>query len=380
MNYLSQIFCGFQAPLFVAISLLGIGFLITFHELGHFLFCKLFNIKTPSFSIGFGPKLLEKKIGETTFSLSAIPMGGYVEIAGAAEPGQGDQSHANSRAHDSFAVKPYYQKMFVIFGGITFNLFFALFALSCLYYFGMPQSPLLALKHGKTILNNITPGSPAEKAGLKSQDKIISINNNNLNNSITNLLASVAKLPNQEAEFLIERNGQTQNIKVLIGEQQRGSKKVGYLGVDFVIEDLKNLGLISSIKSGISLTWFLVTQTFMSFKNMLASKSADGVSGPIGVVSNMFTACKHGLGQFLLILAMISIGLAVLNLIPIPILDGGQALIYTIEALIRRELPENLKYYVQLSCWLAFIALFLFISYKDLLALLKPYLTKFMGQ
>ena len=380
MNVFSQIFCNLQAPLFVAISLLGIGFLITFHELGHFLFCKLFNIRTPSFSIGFGPKLIEKKVGDTVFSLSAIPMGGYVEIAGAAEPGQGEQSHADSKDHDSFAVKPYYQKMLVISGGILFNLFFAFFALSAVYYFGMPQNSMLMLRHGKPVIDTIKQDSPAQKSGLQTKDRIISINNTNLDNNIINLLESIAKLPNQEVDFLIERDGQEQNIKVLVGEQQRGSAKVGYLGVGFEIENLQNLGLIKSIQEGFNSTLFFVNQTILSFTHMLASKSADGVSGPIGVVSHIFTACKTGLTQFLLILSMISVGLAVMNLIPIPILDGGQALIYTIEALIRRELPANLKYYVQLSCWLAFIALFLFISYKDLVALLKPYLGKFLGQ
>src|SRR5579872_2199524 len=88
--FISQNICFFVAGLF------GVGFIIGFHELGHFLFCKLFNIRTPSFSIGFGPKLISKKIGETEFSLSAIPLGGYVEIAGAAEVGQGEQKDAQA--------------------------------------------------------------------------------------------------------------------------------------------------------------------------------------------------------------------------------------------------------------------------------------------
>src|SRR5437762_13928879 len=103
----------FQNIFFILIGCFGMGFLVGFHEFGHFLFAKLFKIRTPSFSIGFGPKIINKKIGETEFSLSAIPFGGYVEIAGAAEVGQGDQNEAYAKDEGSFAVKPYYQKLLV---------------------------------------------------------------------------------------------------------------------------------------------------------------------------------------------------------------------------------------------------------------------------
>src|SRR5438876_2487139 len=92
------------------IALLGIGFIIAFHEFGHFLFCKLFNIRTPSFSVGFGPRLISKRIWDTEFSLSLMPIGGYVEIAGAQEVGQGEQLEAASTDEHSFKTKPWYQK------------------------------------------------------------------------------------------------------------------------------------------------------------------------------------------------------------------------------------------------------------------------------
>ena len=128
-------------PFFIAGGL-GFGFLVGFHELGHFLFCKLFGVKTPSFSIGFGPQLLKKKIGDTVFTLSAIPFGGYVEIAGSEEPGQGEQKESKSLAPDSFAVKPYYQKMLIIAGGILFNLIFAYAAVILVMAIGAPETPL----------------------------------------------------------------------------------------------------------------------------------------------------------------------------------------------------------------------------------------------
>ena len=121
MDILSYITLSSHKIFIVFLGLLGLGFLIGLHELGHFLFCKLFRVSTPSFSIGFGPRIFSKKIGETTFSLSAIPVGGYVEIAGMAEVAQGEQKEASRKDEYSFASKPYYQKVLIMSGGILFN-------------------------------------------------------------------------------------------------------------------------------------------------------------------------------------------------------------------------------------------------------------------
>src|SRR5688572_16061618 len=104
--------------LFGLAALLGISFIIALHEMGHFLFCKLFKVSTPSFSIGFGPRLISKKVGTTDFIISAIPLGGYVEIAGNAEVGQGNQQEAARLDEYSFSVKPWYQKFLIMIGGI----------------------------------------------------------------------------------------------------------------------------------------------------------------------------------------------------------------------------------------------------------------------
>ena len=156
--------------LMFGVAIAGLGFLIAIHEMGHFLFAKLFGISTPTFSIGFGPQLISKKIGETTFSLSAIPLGGYVEIAGLAEVGQGEQGEAGRTDKRSFASKPYWQKMLVMLGGIGVNLGFAYVACIGLSFV---QSPLVtpaqlhvapassSLSHYKTHWQKQTTNSPS---------------------------------------------------------------------------------------------------------------------------------------------------------------------------------------------------------------------------
>ena len=139
------IFCTTKLIPFVY-ALIGFGLLISIHELGHFIFCKIFKIHTPTFSIGMGPTIFQKQIGTTLFKLSAIPFGGYVEIAGMAEVGQGEQKHAKDTSPNSFCNKSYWQKFLVLMGGIIFNLFFAYLTFSILLITGMPQAKEMSIK------------------------------------------------------------------------------------------------------------------------------------------------------------------------------------------------------------------------------------------
>lgn len=215
-----------QSAFHIMVGVMGIGFLIGFHELGHFLFCKMFNIRTPSFSIGMGPRILTKKIGETEFALSLLPLGGYVEIAGSAEVGQGDQKDAHSTDERSFAVKPYYQKMLVMAGGIFFNLLFAYFALAALYFVGMPRTSFLYPFGASTVISTIEPESPAALQNLQPGDKILSINNQPVADA-ADVITLLKDLPDTPARFTLERNGQTQELNITIGSQEIAGALVG---------------------------------------------------------------------------------------------------------------------------------------------------------
>jgi regulator of sigma E protease len=154
MNLLLIVFFTKLLPLFYA--LVGFGLLITIHEVGHFLFCKLFKIHTPTFSIGMGTTLYQRQLGKTNFRLALIPIGGYVEIAGMAEVGQGEQAHAEASGPGSFRSKPYWQRFLVLIGGILFNLIFAYGVFSSLYVVGMPIRKEVKLVVSKARVENTT--------------------------------------------------------------------------------------------------------------------------------------------------------------------------------------------------------------------------------
>ena len=187
-NALFLIFSTKFLPL--AFAIIGFGLLITIHEFGHFIFCKIFKIHTPTFSIGMGPKILEHKFGQTNFRLSMIPVGGYVEIAGLSEIGQGEQDHAQLKGENSFTQKPYWKKFFVLSGGVLFNLIFAYLVYSILFMVGIPK---------KTTSLSISTKISQElelKTGLKSKDIIITINDNRVSNNPSLFLKSIKKLIN----------------------------------------------------------------------------------------------------------------------------------------------------------------------------------------
>jgi regulator of sigma E protease len=353
-----------QNFMFILAGIIGIGFCIGFHELGHYLFCKLFDVRTPSFSIGFGPSLWKKKIGETQFSLSAIPLGGYVEIAGAAEVGQGDQKDAHSKDKRSFAVKPYWQKLLVMLGGIIFNLMFAYFALILLHLIGMPKNI--------PVIKTVADQSIAQKLDLQPQDRITAVNGQEINQDLSKLYTAL--LSGQETTLTITRNDQIMTIPVAAGTSPDN------LGITFVSVKNKGLSLVESVKKGITLTNKYIIGTAMSLKSMFAKRDINGVQGPLGIIQIISNGIRESFSLFLLLLALISVSLAVMNLIPLPILDGGQILFYTIEAIIRRPIPVKIKEYIHMGSWILILGLIVWISIQDVWRMAKPLVTKFTGK
>jgi regulator of sigma E protease len=339
---------------FIFIGFLGVGFLIAFHEFGHFIFCKIFNIATPSFSVGMGPHLFSKRIGETNFSLSAIPFGGYVEIK-TEDDGTGRER--------SFTQKPYYQKMLVIAGGIFFNIIFAYFSLSLLYFVGMPKSALLHPKTASATIGAVETSSPAEKAGLRVGDTIVSFNGISIENDPTELIKFIKENPESSAQVSIKREGIIEKLDIMIGKREFQDKTIGFLGVDFQVP---RYDLLRSITLGIQSTHMIISQVWTTFKSIFAKGTIENIGGPVMVISQTIKAAGQGWKIFLLLLAFISVNLAVLNVIPLPILDGGQALFYTLEAVLRRPLPDYVKIYIGYTCWFIMIALALFLSFKDI--------------
>lgn len=351
---------------FIPLTYAFIGFclLIVVHELGHFLFAKLFGIHTPTFSIGMGPKIFEKKIGKTNFCLSLLPLGGYVEIAGNAEVGQGDQSQAHSMAEDSFATKPYWQKLLVMFGGILFNLGFAYITMSAILFFGLPKS--------EVFICSLEKNTPCSQADLLPKDRILSWNDTDLEsdpNLLSQEIHNVKQGKTSSVTLTILRNSSRHTTQIDVPKADQSDTTQPKLGIEFEMlpsqTEVEKLSLWQAIREGTQRTNELIVKTVNGILGLFKKGSLKDGAGPIMIIAHSAKLASQSFAYLLWFLVFISINLAIINLIPVPVMDGGQIMFITIEALIRRPLPDRIKNSISMASAVMLLILFVIFSYND---------------
>lgn len=325
-------------------AILILGILIFVHELGHFLIAKLCRVGVIEFAIGFGPKLFQKKIGETTYGIRAIPLGGFVRMMGESREEDAELQNPEDRSK-SFSQKGFFSKFAVVFAGPFFNLAFAFLVAMAAYLSYGASEPSNEPKIGDVI-----PGLPAEKAGLKPNDLIKTINGAPVTNW-EEFAKVVFESKGKPISLDIERDGAP--IKIEVSGQQEKIEEAIIRG-DSEISDKYKIGVIASFhrvpvtlseaaaNAGLQILAITVT-TWRGLKGMIQGLiSADQIAGPLFIVSEAARSAKRGFEYVLDFMVFLSVSLALLNLLPIPILDGGHLLVFTIEALIRR--PIGLKF------------------------------------
>ena len=342
-------------------SLLGISFIISFHELGHFLFLKLFKVYTPTFSLGIGPKIFSKKIGNTDFCLSAIPFGGYVEY--------GDLPEEENAKHGyiSFAKIAYWKKVCVMLGGILFNLIFAYATFSLLFLIGTPQTPILPSKFSTTKIKMVSPSSPYNNI-LHVDDTILAINDQK-SLSAAKLESIFGALPIGSKIKLHIKNSENLDTEVTLEKYQDARSTIEQsLGIMLVKQQPNSF--IQGIKWGIWLTNWYIGLIFNQITGAISSRNATEFSGPIKAIAISSQTAQKSFIFFLFLLAIISINLALVNLLPLPIFDGGQFVIFTTEAIIGKKLSDKAIEIIHVSSWILMASLFVIFSISDIVSLL----------
>ena len=231
-----------------------------------------------------------------------------------------------------------------------------------LYFWGMPKSPILYHYSASTTVDTVLPDTPAAKSSLAPSDTIISINNTPVHNA-QDVLELIKTLPNAQAKFLVERNHEQKTLDVMIGSKECNGTSVGFLGIDFVVP---RYDFFTSIKKSIGATHYIIYQVSKAFKGIFVERKFNNLGGPFMIIHQTIKGAEQGFSMLILILAFISINLAFINIFPLPILDGGQALYYTIEALIRRPLPDRVREYVHYASWLLVLLLVIYLTFKDI--------------
>lgn len=360
-------------------GLLVFGVIVFIHELGHYLAARWRGIKVDVFSIGFGPALCSwhDRVG-TRWQLSLLPLGGYVKLYGfEKKPGAQDDVTANTRTEGeidrinvlgvdisgaesgSFHNQPLLSRILVTVMGPAFNIGLTILLfiiLLCLY--GQPEI--------RPDISAVMPGSPADKAGLHIGDALQSVDGQKIL-GVPDFQAQIASHPAQNVQLGFTRQGQTMTLPVMLGSVQAGGKVIGQLGVGFSVVQSGKLPLYRAVPQAFAQTWAMTGQIFEGVWQIISGqRSARQLTGTIGIIHMSGQAASYGLASLLSFIAMLSLNLGLVNLLPIPMLDGGHLLFYAAEAIRGRPLPEKAQNYALQAGVLFVVFLFLFSSYNDL--------------
>jgi regulator of sigma E protease len=345
-----------------AIILLGI--IIFIHELGHFLFAKIMGIRVLKFSLGFGPKLIGKKYGDTEYLISSIPLGGYVKMLGET-PGEELKDEEKQYAYN---YQPVWKRFIVVFAGPVFNLLFAAIIFFLVFLNGFP---VLVPEIGEVM-----SGTPSEKAGLLKGDKIVEINGDAIHqwDEMTDI---IHKNPGKTLNLMIRRDGsafqvsitpEKKNVKNIFGEE----KEVGLIGIKPSGSTfIKRENIATAFTDSIVRTWEISVLTVVSIAKLIQRViPMDTIGGPILIVQMAGEQASKGFLNFFIFMAIINVNLGVLNLLPIPILDGGHLLFLGIEALRRKPLNEKIISISQKIGLAIILTLMVIVLYNDIMRLI----------
>ena len=328
------------------------GLIVLIHEGGHFMTAKLTGMKVEEFAVGFGPKLWSKRWGETMYSLRAIPLGGYNKIMGMA-PGESTDPRA-------FTERPVWQRLLVISAGSLMNIISAFLIFAGLFLaVGVQSFP------NTPVVGTVLPDSPASAAGLRPGDRIDAVDGEAVA-QWTDMAGLLGARGNRVVTLSLTRSDEAISVSVIPKEQGEGRAMVGITPA----LDSRPVGLGEAAALGADRCLFVVKAVVTGLGAIVTGQSSD-VAGPIGVARMAGAVAEVGAVQFLLFFAILSLNLGILNLFPIPLLDGGLLFLTLGEALFRRKLSERALYYIQTVGVTILVGMFLFATFNDLSALAR---------
>lgn len=356
--------------IFIALLVL----LILVHELGHFAVAKFFKIKVEEFGIFFPPRLWAKRVGETEYSFNALPFGGYVKIYGE----NGSEGAGDPR---SFASKPRLVQAAVIVAGVVMNLIFAWLILSLGYSVGLPTAVehvgLGEVQDARVEIIATIPDSPAVKAGVLSGDSVKAIGTGTIEpyspQTSAETQAFIAEHQDESIILTVAREGELKTFVMRASEGLVEGKKA--LGVQLEDVGILQLPPHLALAQGGILAYNMTLATADGLANFFGSifkgtANFSDVAGPIGIANIGAGAVNKGFAAAVTLTALISVNLALINLVPIPGLDGGRLLIIGIESVIRRAVPQRLIVWLTIAGFSLLALLMLVISYHDVIRLI----------
>ena len=325
-----------------------LGILVFFHEFGHFITAKMLKIKVNEFCIGFGPKLLGFEKGETVYTVRVFPLGGFVKMEGEDEKSEDERGFSN---------KPVWQRLIVVMSGPIMNFLLAIFLVWLIAFFSGIAT---------TTIDAVIPGAPAEKAGLRPGDNIISINNNEITNwqQISETIGQSYK-NNVKIDILREDKVLSYNITPIIEKEKIGDTEIeqAIIGIRPYMEKYRP---ISSLISAFERTIWFTASIIVGIAMMIKGSMVAEITGPIGIIHIVGEAAKHGIFNLFQLGSYISINLGLINLLPIPALDGGRIVFFLIELIRGKPLDPDKEGLIHFIGFAFLMILMILIIFKDI--------------
>ncbi|MFC4295039.1 RIP metalloprotease RseP [Novosphingobium tardum] len=364
-----------QSPgvlLYVVGFLLLLGPLVVIHELGHYIVARWFGVKAESFSIGFGKELAgwTDKRG-TRWKLSLLPLGGYVQFAGDMNPAsQPDAAWLSLPAEERegcFQGKPLWQRSLIVLAGPAANL---IFAIAILAAFLMAYGQVVATP----VVGIVEPGSVAASAGLRSGDRITAIKGEAIDR-FGDITRIVAPRPGQSLDMTVERGGRTLGISATVGRKvdkdQFGNEFTrGYLGIGPAQADVRPVGPLRAVVLATGETRDMIGMMVTGIAQIVTGqRSTEELGGPLKIAKYSGEQLSLGWRAFVAFAAFISINLGFINLLPIPVLDGGHLAFYAAEAVRRKPASQRSQEWAFRTGVAFVVVLMLFVTFNDLASL-----------
>ena len=341
----------------IVAAVLAVSVLIIVHEAGHYLAARAAGMRVDRFSVGFGPVVLSLRRGETEFAISAIPLGGYVSVAGTSSAATVDPADAGA-----YANKPAWKRFVFVLAGPVMNWVTAiLVAWVLLASFG------LGVPDPSARVGLISPGMPAEKAGLQTGDRIESVGGVPVQ-TWDDLVAQIRNHPGERIPFAIVRGEGTGEQRLVIEvTPQKEDGKVGFTPAKIVHRS----GALEALPLAFRATNANLAAQLSGFASIFARKKGAELTGPIGIAQELVRGARAGMERFLELVWTISVGLAVLNLLPFPALDGSRLLFLGYELVTRRRVNERVEGLIHTGGFVVLMLLILAVSFGDVARILR---------
>lgn len=328
------------------------GLLVLVHEFGHFMTAKLTGMRVDEFAIGFGPKIFSQKYGETKYSLRAIPLGGFNDIAGM-DPAD------NPAGERGFCEKPVLSRMVVILAGSAMN-----FVLPVVLFFGIYATVGVGKPSTEPVIGGIMEGMTAEQAGLQVGDKILSIDGKPIS-TWKEILATTKTLENgKTVQIVYERNSQVEEVSITAKFHEKYKRVMFGIQSEITYEQ-KTLG--ESWIAAMDHTKEIFLMMLDGLANLVKEPSEAELSGPIGIAQMAGQAAETGIIPLLNFAALLSLNLGIINLLPVPALDGGHFVGLAIEAVRGKPLGSKALMYTQRAGIAFLLMLTLYATTSDLI-------------